>query len=368
MSDLNYQTQSLALTTARTNKKISVGASFLYFSKVDSPITIRINSPVASPITISSRGKVIGCRGKTLDEIYVTNDQAAGTVEWLESNDLQVDFNGESAQTTPARTLAHVTPVLSTATNQLRSRDLVQLENDVFQSSIVYGIDDPSASHWENGLMHEGDLYGFRMTCPQAADWSYMRASLNTAGLSVLMAPLWSILSNDALAKNLPDFYFEVETEIYYDLQGTSGGFRFGFGHQSLTVDEFVGFCAGAGGADWHKSAGLNCAQDQLATGIKGDDSSTQRVEYAGGALGDYRQTYHKYTVRVGASGGTPYVSFFIDGVLVDKFAGNLSNLLLHQNNTPTMPMIVISKQNNTDTHDLKWGYASGFIVRHWYG
>jgi len=367
MADLNYQTQSLALTTARTNKKISIGASFLYFSKVDSSITFRINSPTASPITISSRGKVIGCRGKTIDEIYVTNDQAAGTVEWLESNDLQVDFNGESVQSNPARTLAHVIPLLSTATNQLRSRDLVQLLTDAFQSSVVYG----SIGNWENGFMHEGDLYGFRMTCPQTTDWSYMWAGLAepTTATAALVAPLWSILSNDALAKNLPDFYFEVETEIYYDLQGTAGGFRFGFGHQAATgVDAFVGFCAGAGGANWHKSAGLNCAQDQLATGIKGDDGSTQRVEYAGVALGDYRQTYHKYTVRVGASGGTPYVSFFIDGALVDKFSGNLSNLLLHQNNILTMPVLAISKQNNTDTYDLKWGYASGFIVRHWYG
>ena len=366
---LNYRQVSLSLTTLRADERIPIGAKYVVFTRVDSPITVRFDGTGQPAIGVSQPSDYTACGVKSIEAIFVTNAVGSGTIEFVITDDMRVGFSAAPAIPSEPRTFVHSIPRERNPAG-IESYDLISgWAGGLNWSNMAGGLATQQTGQLDGDSLFgwEADMTGEILTGQQAR-----RFDLYPGGAPYKIGvPLSSILSPGS--RNLSGMgWWETECDVWYDFPaGTDSFFRFGIGMPYFPAvagpdeDTMVGFAGGLPlRAGW---GGLGLAtKDQLASVIISDTGGGGRtIHYSKVLPGAYRGVFQKLKVRVGEVGGTPVVEWYIDGNLVDRKEGAMSAPFARSAAAifPTASM-ALGRDTATSTWLVRFGYGAGWFLR----
>lgn len=359
MSDVQYNVLSLDLSQGPyEDKELDIGSPHLVFTQVPSEIQVRFDRKSNPLVVVDRPGKADACNGKVIDKVYITAPIGSGIIEMQVGSDLRLDF---SAADTPSRE------------PRIREQYIPSAYGTAFNTaSLLRGVSATDAT----GLSESVTGAVSRTTHhPSYPGWRIFNTDITTtyAWWTTVWKP-WTVPIIGLLAGNLGlyDKRWEVETDLFFNLNATSVSFRFGFGqysNQSTAAnsrDTCVGFASGGGITIGGDGAGFVSA-NELKTVIWGTDGVGRKVYYSKSLGVGYGNAYHKLTTAVGVtSGGTPFVEWLIDGNVVDRYEGAIAFSVLVSDNT--RPFVATGRNTVvTSTYDIRFGYGDGLILREYH-
>lgn len=375
MANITYRVEQVDLSTEREDEKYEIGTRYVVFTRVDAPVYVRIDKPTAPLIRIDSKGDVLSCgEGTLIDLLYVTNGAGQGTLEYVVTDSLRLGFNTPDVPSMEPRVRYQVIPGNFSA-SAIHSTDLVHGFTDIIVPSLTSGANGKYSTETFYDSYRLGNLWRSWLDDTSTAA-QYVRHVLkgDDATGRKIMVPV-ELFLNGGVTKNLEGIgWFETEMDVFVDFSGgTETSFRFGFGSaQGIFVgggnDAFVGFAAGQATGTRLPATGLGIStSDQMACAIIGDDGAGTRTVLASTVVDNVVGGYHRLRVRIGETGGTPAVEWYIDGALVASHYGYLSSGTFRQPGTTSgqmEPMITVGMDAIGVNFDLRFGYGSGWLFK----
>lgn len=340
-----YKVWSEDLSTGQTTpKEFQIESSYLEFTKVDKPVTLRIGARNAPARTVSNPCNFC-FKGEPVRSIFLSWEEQSGTVEFTASEDIESGFNGANAASGESDSaLAQYLPYQHHGSNlYVRNRLDFNATQVLTEVSTGAFISTPRPGAF-SGLRRLG---GFNVLMPASGTDDQQRIE----GPEVFDGSIFQVIQDgvSAYVGEGPDWGFYIEDTFALENSG-SGWILFGIGYHYSAVGwdrAFIGF-------RFNPTA-------QLMGPYAVDDAGVTHISHSANPITGYDcGKLHRWRMEWGMLGGTPFLKFLADGNVVYEATVPFPAVFDAGSQNMRAPFYHFRCNDLTSTHSLEVSGALG--------